>query len=641
MATNLDLKVYTKGYNTSSYYTYRAVVTENYQNIETNTTNVTIAFYMSDTAGGAGFESFWKSNYGIAVDGVMKVSKKTAENFSVNNGGASFVKIGSWTGNVTHSDDGSKTIAVGLCWKSGNEYNTQDYLPKQNSGTDSYPSGTPTIWSMGNVTLTTIPRATTPSIGTVTLGTKITISLPRASSSFTHNLTYKFGNASGTIATGAGDSAVWNVPPLTLAEQIPSDVSGVGTITCETVSNGTVIDSKTINFTAVVPDSVVPSIKSISATEYVFGLAEQFGGFVQGKSQLSVAVTAAGAYGSTIKSYKTTVESVSYTGSKFTSNVIKGSGTVTISSTVVDTRERSFTTTTNITVYEYFAPKISHFSAWRINTSGTAADNGGRIGVKSAYKIASVNGKNIRKYSLQYRLSTAESLTAIESGTASLSHDATKKYTSSPVISENNSYVIRLTIWDYFTQNNPVYVDVAIPTAFTMMHWHDCGTGMGIGKVSEVENALDMGVQIVMNDNKITGLPTPAGGADAASKSYVDSRSEDFVIEHGTSDIWTYRKWNSGVVECWGEKNYGSIDCTTEWGSMFQSARITATFPAGLFVETPQHIEISLLFGSGSGFVGRGNRIPTSSEVYFYIVRPTSYTFENATFGFHVMGRWK
>lgn len=27
----------------------------------------------------------------------------------------------------------------------------------------------------------------------------------------------------------------------------------------------------------------------------------------------------------------------------------------------------------------------------------------------------------------------------------------------------------------------------------------------------------------------------------------------DYVVEQGTSDIWTYRKWNSGIAECWAD----------------------------------------------------------------------------------------
>lgn len=29
---------------------------------------------------------------------------------------------------------------------------------------------------------------------------------------------------------------------------------------------------------------------------------------------------------------------------------------------------------------------------------------------------------------------------------------------------------------------------------------------------------------------------------------------KDYVVETGTSGIWTYRKWSSGTAECWGEK---------------------------------------------------------------------------------------
>ena len=43
--------------------------------------------------------------------------------------------------------------------------------------------------------------------------------------------------------------------------------------------------------------------------------------------------------------------------------------------------------------------------------------------------------------------------------------------------------------------------------------------------------------------------------------------SVDYIVEQGTSGIWTYRKWNSGVAECWGK---GTISGTwTAWGSVY------------------------------------------------------------------------
>lgn len=32
----------------------------------------------------------------------------------------------------------------------------------------------------------------------------------------------------------------------------------------------------------------------------------------------------------------------------------------------------------------------------------------------------------------------------------------------------------------------------------------------------------------------------------------------DYVVEQGTSGIWTYRKWSSGFAECWGR----AINCS-------------------------------------------------------------------------------
>ena len=39
----------------------------------------------------------------------------------------------------------------------------------------------------------------------------------------------------------------------------------------------------------------------------------------------------------------------------------------------------------------------------------------------------------------------------------------------------------------------------------------------------------------------------------------------DYVVEQGTSDSWTYRKWNSGIAECWCAVN----DTVTYEGAVF------------------------------------------------------------------------
>ena len=114
-------------------------------------------------------------------------------------------KIGSGTITIAHNTDGTKSISVGI---------------------------SAAIWQTavnctysGTITLNTIPRATTPTVSSssVAMNSAVTINTPRASSSFTHTLTYSFGSASGTIATGVGTSYSWTVP-LSLANQVPNTI---------------------------------------------------------------------------------------------------------------------------------------------------------------------------------------------------------------------------------------------------------------------------------------------------------------------------------------------------------------------------------------------------------------------------------
>lgn len=132
----------------------------------------------------------------------------------------------SGTMEIDHESDGSKNFTVSAF--SGWLYGNGDY----NAPAQSFE-------------LPTIPRATVPSMGAATIGEEVTISLPRASGTFTHTLTYSFGSASGTIGSALGTSAVWRLPE-SLAAQIPHDPGGTGTLTCVTYSGSTLIGSKTI-----------------------------------------------------------------------------------------------------------------------------------------------------------------------------------------------------------------------------------------------------------------------------------------------------------------------------------------------------------------------------------------------------------
>ncbi len=247
----------------------------------------------------------------------------------------------------------------------------------------------------------------TASAYTVNMGSSVTFYTNRLSTASLHYFYYSFGGSSGTIGSNITDSLTWT-PPLSLATAIPSSTSGTCVITCDTYYSGVYTGSRTLYLTLNVPTSVVPSISSVSYAEGVSGLNAQFGAYVQGKSRLSVSITAAGAQGSTITGYRTTLGSASYTGASFLSGFLSTAGTNTMTVTVTDSRGRTATTTRSIPVVAYAAPTITSFTSGRCNSAGTAAQTDGtRVWISIAAAASSVGTKNTMSCTIRYKLKTA------------------------------------------------------------------------------------------------------------------------------------------------------------------------------------------------------------------------------------------
>lgn len=108
------------------------------------------------------------------------------------------------------------------------------------------PSGTglagETVEAGKTVTLDTIPRKTAIGNFSGIIGKSMRISFSPASSSFTHTLTYSFGN-SGTITLLNKSSAKYIdfVPPKSLYQQLGGAQSGTGPLTLQTYSGNTLI----------------------------------------------------------------------------------------------------------------------------------------------------------------------------------------------------------------------------------------------------------------------------------------------------------------------------------------------------------------------------------------------------------------
>ena len=77
----------------------------------------------------------------------------------------------------------------------------------------------------------------------------------------------------------------------------------------------------------------------------------------------------------------------------------------------------------------------------------------------------------------------------------------------------------------------------------------------------------------------------------------------DYIVSQGTSGIWTYRKWASGVAECWLESELtltGSAPVTNMNGSAYLSY-VDVDLPF-TFKTQPRGVANGVL-GTGTGFV--------------------------------------
>ena len=337
-----------------------------------------------------------------------------------------------------------------------------------------YPNGTVS----GYVDLTDIPRATTPSLSpsTVEMGKSIAISLPRAVSSFTHTLYHDFfANEWTKFAENVGTQATLAVP-TSWASKIPDAASGYGRIRCLTYNGSMLIGEKIVDFTATVPESMIPVVNTITITEAVKGLASKFGAFIQSKSQLRVVSSASGVSGSTIKSYTVEVLGVSYTGQDITTYAIGQSGSVDVIVTATDSRGRKGSKTAKITVVEYFTPTINSFNAFRSDASGNEKNGSKTLRCVYDFKIASCGNKNSKSYKIEYRKVKDSTWTTLTSGAV---YSASSSFSKDNVVQLEYAYEVRLTVTDYF--DAPATYIVKVGAEVVPIAVYPSGKGIGFG----------------------------------------------------------------------------------------------------------------------------------------------------------------
>ena len=374
---------------------------------------------------------------------------------------------------VSHNADGSKTLTVSAF--SGQVWKDSGYL-----------TATAAAQSFQ---LAAIPRATEPVMGAATMGEAVRISLPRASSAFTHTLSYVFGAASGTIVENAGTEVQWTVPE-SLAAQIPDSSVGTGTLTCRTYNGGTLVGTKTVTFTATVPQSMKPALTNgWAAVSYdnsgtkASGIAAWVQGYSKAKAVFNGSKVTC-KQGAGIAKYAVTYLGKTVEESPYRTETISTTS-ATVRCTVTDSRGLTAWEDVTVELESYAPPMLVGAALYRADGEGAAADSGAHIAGLATAKFSSIGGRNTATI-MGYRKSVGGSY----GEGVTLPFGAVGLVTGDVEIAGDRSYTAKIVVTD--SLGNSTEFEENIPTEQVAFHLKEGGKGAAFGKAAEQDELLDV-----------------------------------------------------------------------------------------------------------------------------------------------------
>lgn len=568
--------------------------------------------------------------------------------------GGAYVQVYSASKEIAHNTDGSKSITLGFSMSNnvGGVAGNSFTVPK----------------TTATVALTTIPRATKPSLlaTTVTMGSTIRITLTPADSSFKHKIRYEFGSlvsqvdglTSGTDFTSQGTTYHDFTPPGSLGSQIPSANSGTAKLIVYTYrSDGTHVGTETVDITINVP-SYTPTVNvGLTGNNLLSGM------YVQGKSTVTVTSTAVSSYGASIKSYSVTVDGKTYSGQQITSSALSN-GSKTVVVTVTDTRGKTATyTSAAFTVYAYSLPTITEFTLVRQSDGTTVVAT-----VKGS--VASVNSKNAKTITVTLNGKT-QTITS-----SSYTINGTTTFTG---VSTDSTFTGTAKIVDSY---NTVTKDTVLPTVAVTMDFYYTGKGIALGKVAEADgfdvdwswtfrkagkftnsafaplaversgSTNGAGIKFANSNGTLgyIGMGNAINGgllrwkADAsASYTVLDTGNltntiADYVISRTTTDGWEITKWNSGKIELFTDKKSLSFaDGAKQAENLYRSI---VSIDLSSYLTDIMSGTCSVQVNGMVPQVCRHSSTHTLAEIVIVTSRTfTAFTLTNAPI--YIVGKWK
>ena len=595
----LQTKTFTSGGTSDTrYYSIKLKLTEESTSVTSNTSVVSYEF------------SIHRQNYGIFTgpyyNWTIKIGGQSIPindfAFSIPTSGASSQVIKSGKLTITHDADGGKDLTFDV------------YTPSAQDLSPTY--GPPEIRLKGSWSLTTIPRASSVSAINADIGSNTIITISRASSAFTHTITYEFGSLTGTIKTKTTSVSIpWEIP-TSFYGQIKNAKYGTCTLTCKTYSGNTLLGSKTSTFRATaneeecrptVSGSVV-SADTLSQT--LTGGTERLIRYI---STARASITATAKNSATIA--KKTVNGQPITDTKDIQKVDTGA----FAFAATDSRGYTGADTVEADIVKYISLTIIP-TVKRLEPTGDIV----RVSIKGNFWAGDFGAvQNLLELSYQYQVSGGTFTDPVPISNVSISGDSYTVSLDVDKIDYREAYVFRFVAQDKAMQiTQDVNLSQGIPVCDwgkgdfrinvplevigpILSDWCKVDAKGGWSSLSLQKNGVTMSgftinpdtgnLHILMYygdsghaERYVLNAPDKAISEDIVYYLLSTKNVQDYVVAQGVSGNWRWRKWKSGMAECW-QRLWVNTDAFVLENGIYRAnvpkSRLTLPFP---FTDTPK-----------------------------------------------------
>ena len=537
-------------------------------------------------------------------------------------GGDGTTLSGSFT--IMHNSDGTKTLTGSA--------QCAIYVYTINSTRTGYSADLPTI-----------ARASTVSCGSGTIGSPMTITINKTSSSYTHTLRYAFGSASGTIVSNTSASSYSWTPPSSLASQIPTSSSGTGTIYCDTYSGSTKLGTNSCTLTLnIAGSSGGTTINSFIPTPVNTSLSGCTS-YIKDESCVKWTVSATPASGAYITKYSITgpslsaSESTSATTYSATSGTLVSTGTKVYTVTVTDSRNNTVSTTGTITVTDDGGLSISA----SVNRSGTSATHT----VSASFQT--YGNTNTVKIVGYYKAATSSSYTAFNTFKND-AKDSPMSFTyTQRNLDKDTAYDFKYVISDSMGNSATTYSNVGGKRVAINIASGD--NGVGIGKMSSGNGEFECAFPARFDSDIYVGANIKVRNKDGeyvdlSAATEDDKKGDGGIAESGSWGIWDYIKYSDGQCDLWGRVSVSTnITQSICGGKFFGSPELGPyELPFPVYNQVPVANYVSNNWVGGIAWpledieYGQEDRLELSPM--YRIVRPDSASGSTGVFAIHIHG---